>query len=612
MYNAVLLIMQERFEIVDIKYTAEKNIQILLGLLKAHGINKVIVSPGTTNVSFVASMQYDSFFEIYSAADERSAAYIACGIAEESGEPVVITCTGATASRNYVSGLTEAYYRKLPVLAVTATQMVGRVGQNIAQVIDRSAIQNDIAKISVDLPICHSKEDEWACNVYVNKAILELTRDGGGPVHINMETTYNNDFSIEVLPQVHPIYRIQYGDKFPDLPKGRIGVFVGAHSKWSEELTDAVNHFCEKYDAVVLCDQTSNYRGKYRILFSLATSQMEHWIPCNSFDLLIHIGDVSGAYPRFGSKAEWRINPDGEVRDTFGHLRYVFQMKEEFFFTHYAEDKISSSDSDNLLEWQTACEEVNALIPELPFSNIWLASKVAPKIPSQSIVHLGILNTLRSWNFFETPDDVFLYSNTGGFGIDGILSAAIGASLCHDDKLVYCIIGDLAFFYDMNSLGNRHVNNNLRILFINNGKGTEFRNYNHRCARFGEDADLFMAAGGHYGNKSDALVRHYAEDLGFDYFAIHNKDDSKQAIDYLIDPNTHTKPLIIEAFVDSNDENDALYTVYHLIVDEYNPDDGGRKIGALENGMRRVLKSAIGGKGLNIYRNIRYGKDRES
>lgn len=597
---------------MDIHYTAEKNIQILLGLLKAHGIKKIIVSPGTTNVSFVASMQYDPYFEIYSAADERSAAYIACGMAEESGEPVVITCTGATASRNYVSGLTEAYYRKLPVLAVTATQMVGRVGQNIAQVIDRSSIQNDIAKLSIDLPICHSKEDEWACNLYVNKAILELTRNGGGPVHINMETTYNNDFSVEDLPEINPIYRIQYSDKFPDIPEGRIGIFVGAHSKWSEDLTSAVNRFCEKYDAVVLCDQTSNYRGKNRVLFSLATSQMEHWVPCNNFDLIIHIGNVSGAYPRFGSKAEWRVNPDGEVRDTFGHLRYVFQMEEVFFFNYYDEINNSNVDRNNLSEWQNACEEVKALVPELPFSNIWLASQVAPKIPSESIVHLGILNTLRSWNFFETPDDVFVYSNTGGFGIDGILSAAIGASLCHEDKLIYCIIGDLAFFYDMNSLGNRHLKNNLRILFINNGKGTEFRNYNHRCARFGEDADLFMAAGGHYGNKSDTLVKHYAEDLGLDYFAIHDKNDSKRAIEYLTDPKRHQKSLIVEAFVDSDDENNALFTIYHLIVDRKNPDEKNRKIGALENGMRSVIKSAIGGKGLNIYRNIRYGKDRES
>lgn len=46
----------------------------------------------------------DSWFEMYSSVDERSAAYMACGMAAESGEVVVLSCTGATASRNYVSG----------------------------------------------------------------------------------------------------------------------------------------------------------------------------------------------------------------------------------------------------------------------------------------------------------------------------------------------------------------------------------------------------------------------------------------------------------------------------------------------------------------------------
>ena len=88
-------------------YTDEVNTQIVISLLKEHKIKKVIASPGTTNIRLVASMQQDDFFEMYSAADERSAAYIACGMAEESGEPVVLTCTGATASRNYIPGLTE-------------------------------------------------------------------------------------------------------------------------------------------------------------------------------------------------------------------------------------------------------------------------------------------------------------------------------------------------------------------------------------------------------------------------------------------------------------------------------------------------------------------------
>ena len=98
-------------------YSSERSIQLLISLLKQHNIKKIVASPGTTNLSFVASLQQDSWFEMYSSVDERSAAYIACGMAAELGEPVVLTCTGATASRNYISGLTEAYYRKLPVLA---------------------------------------------------------------------------------------------------------------------------------------------------------------------------------------------------------------------------------------------------------------------------------------------------------------------------------------------------------------------------------------------------------------------------------------------------------------------------------------------------------------
>ena len=103
-------------------YSTEKNIQILIALLKANGIRKVIASPGTTNMSLVGSLQNDPWFEIYSSVDERSAAYMACGMAAECGEPVMLSCTGATASRNYYPGMTEAFYRKLPVLAVTSHQ----------------------------------------------------------------------------------------------------------------------------------------------------------------------------------------------------------------------------------------------------------------------------------------------------------------------------------------------------------------------------------------------------------------------------------------------------------------------------------------------------------
>lgn len=131
---------------MDKYYTVERHTQILIALMKFHGVKKIVASPGTTNITLIGSLQNDPYFEIYSSVDERSAAYIACGLARESGEPVALSCTGATASRNYPSGLTEAFYSNLPILAITSTQHLGRVGQMMPQVLDRSIQMNDMIK----------------------------------------------------------------------------------------------------------------------------------------------------------------------------------------------------------------------------------------------------------------------------------------------------------------------------------------------------------------------------------------------------------------------------------------------------------------------------------
>ena len=142
------------------KYTVERHTQILIALLKEYGIRKIVISPGNTNVTFVVSVQNDPFFELYSCVDERSAAYMACGLASKCGEAVVLSCTGATASRNYFPGLTEAYYRKLPILAITSTQHEYKIGNNIAQVIDRSVAPNDTIRYSLSVDVTHSEEEE--------------------------------------------------------------------------------------------------------------------------------------------------------------------------------------------------------------------------------------------------------------------------------------------------------------------------------------------------------------------------------------------------------------------------------------------------------------------
>ena len=224
------------------KYTDNVNQQILISLLKAYGIKKVIASPGGTNPAFIASLQYDGNFEIYSCVDERSAAYMACGLCEEIGEPVIICCTGATASRNYMPALTEAYYRKLPILAITGTHGNDVTGHLNAQSIDRSQTPNDTVNYNISVGKIKDKDDEWLTIVNVNKALSELSRNGGGPVLINMHEATGAGFDTKELPCVRKIDRILLNDSLPEIScdLNSVAIFVGSH----KDFTKAETFFC--------------------------------------------------------------------------------------------------------------------------------------------------------------------------------------------------------------------------------------------------------------------------------------------------------------------------------------------------------------------------------
>jgi 2-succinyl-5-enolpyruvyl-6-hydroxy-3-cyclohexene-1-carboxylate synthase len=548
-------------------YTDEKNVLIIIALLKANRIRKVVASPGTTNMALVCSLQSDAYFQVFSSVDERSAAYMACGLAHESGEPVVISCTGATASRNYLSGLTEAYYRKLPVLAITSTQQIGKVGHHVPQVIDRSVKPNDTHRLSVELPVVKDEDDWWECEVKVNQAILELKRGGGGPVHINLPTRYSRAYETRALPDCRVMNRFVPSDDLPEL-KGRVGVFIGAHREFTPEETEALDRFCSSNNAVVFCDHTSCYRGQYRLLYSLVASQDQMDLSNDRPEVVIHIGEVSGDYANMTMVGQevWRVSEDGEIRDTFRKLRYVFEMEEKTFFERYTD--MSKAPADLYLkQCKDRLNEIQHGIPEVPFSNIWVAQRTAPKIPESAVIHFGILNSLRSWNFFELPPTVKSMSNVGGFGIDGGLSSLLGASLANPNRLYFGIIGDLAFFYDMNALGNRHAGNNLRIMVVNNGKGTEFRQYNHSASHFGDLADEFISAAGHFGNKSTSLIKHYAQDLGFKYIHASSKKEYDATCGEFLEHDSGGRGIVFEIFTNSDEESSALEMIRNIKKD---------------------------------------------
>lgn len=574
-------------------YTSERNHQIVLELLKHHGIKKIVTSPGGTNVTFVASVQSDPYFEVYSSADERSAAYIACGMAAESGETVVLSCTGATSARNYYPGLTEAFYRKLPILAITSTMPIERTGHNFPQMTDRTNIANDIAKLSVHIPVVKDQEDEWACTVRANQAMLELRHRENGPVHINLETTWA-PFDAQEIEPVNYIDRFFENDKIPEINKRRVAIFIGAHKKWDEDLTNAVDAFCEKYNAIVIGDHTSNYKGKYLLNSSLLATQLEYHSSVLDMDLMVHIGDISGAYFSVFPKEVWRVNVDGKICDTFKKLRYVFEMDELVFFEKYNElsEKMELEYYDS---WKTEHVRLLSKIPkELPFSNIYVAKELSTKLPKNSVLHLGILNSLRSWNLFDIDKSVITYSNTGGFGIDGCISSLIGAAIVAPEKLFFGVVGDLAFFYDLNSLGNRYVSNNIRIIVINNGIGQEFKNYGNGASQFEDETNPFIAAAGHYGNQSKTLVKGYAVALGFKYMSACDSKTLSEQIDEFCSRELSAKPILFEIFTNTTEETEALKIMRTLERPE-------------QNGVKKIVKAVVGEKGIQTVKRILKG-----
>ena len=584
-------------------YTDEKSAQTVIALLKAHGIRKIIANPGTTNIAIVGSVQNDPWFQVYSGIDERHSAYMAVGMAAESGEPVVLSCTGATASRNYMPALTEAYYRKLPILALTSMQNFDNVGQLSPQAIDRTAFPNDAVVKSFQFRAVTTERELEVLARQTNEAILELKRHGGGPVHINLEIGKSLTFNTERLGNPRKIERIEIADiaNAPKIKSGmKIAVFFGSGSvdgkSWEA--------FISSHNAVAFVDEGASYCGPNRIHASLLCSQKgiknnpkySNLVP----DLILDVGEVSGDYPVLGYLSGvapvWRVSSDGEVRDRFGRLEYVFEMPAERFVDNYQDDETYENKS-YLTLWEAAIADIGnaAQKVDLPFSNPWMAMTLSPRMPNDAVIHFGILNSLRAWNIFPVSDDkkIRTYSNVGGFGIDGALSTLIGSALSDMRTLHFGVVGDLAFFYDLNALGNRHIGNNLRILLVNNGCGTEFNMSFHPGSQFGGQTNDYIAAGRHFGDRSNVVVKAYVEALGFQYMSASSKEEFVTKFEMFVSKDL-SRPVVFECFTSSKDESDAYSMLYSL--DVYDTQSGvlPKIKGLVPNRIKNAAKVLLG------------------
>lgn len=584
-------------------YTTNKSILYLIALLKKFGVKKAVVSPGTTNLEFVSGLQYDGNFELYSSIDERSAAYMACGIASETNEPVIIACTESTASRDYFPGVTEAFYRKLPLIVITGVHSYSEIGHLQPQIIDRSISPKDVFKIKEQLPVIKDEEDEYATVLMINRALLELYHNGSGPIHIDLPCcNFNYNFSIQELPNVKKITRYDLSDTniLPNIPSGKIAIFIGSHLDFTEKENLIIDKFCEKYNAFVFHDHTSGYNGRYGINASLMAFQHFDFGLFGDIDLLIHIGESSGDGPTSSKlrsvKKVWRVSEDGAIRDTFKKLENVFEMKVFDFFWQYVNKQNDIKNNISLLNnFKNIDCDLREKITDLPLSNIFIASYTSSRLPENSIIHLGVSNTIRAWSLFNFPKSVKSRANVGCRGIDGIISSAMGASITKKSTTYFCIVGDLMFFYDLNAIGNRSIGNNLRILLINNNGGGVFKLSGAPGHEYfgDDDTNKYIAASGHFGNtNSSAVIKNYSENLGFLYLYAETKDQFIENSKLFLSEKSLQQSIVFEVKVTDNDERKAFDIIRNLKVDT-------------KKAAKDFTKRLIGEKATNFLRQLR-------
>lgn len=529
------------------------NIEMVVEILKLHNIKNLVISPGGTNIPIVKLVQDDEFFNCYSVVDERSAAYFAIGINLQKNEPVALICTSAQATRNYIPGLTEAYYKKIPLLAITMEKHPRFKYQGYMQAPDQTSLPNDSVKKSYELPFVRDINDIYHSRRLINEAILELTHNGSGPVQLCIPWL---DFKIsDINPSYKKIDRISI-DKMNniDFSNKKVLIAIGEHRPFSKEEKEALDYFCENTNSVVYTNHLSNFKNDFSIdgNLLLSTIKDEEFNKIKP-DILINIGGQTGDYPfylRF-SKTDytdvenWIITEDGNAMDTYDKLTKIYQGSETEFFKKVNKNKCNH---DYYELWKNQNDNLNNDI-EVPFSNVSIAQEIHKKIPNNSIIQFSILNSLRVWNLFELDKSIECYSNVGAFGIDGGMSTLIGQSIS-TDKLSFLIIGDLAFFYDMNSLGIRHIKNNLRILLVNNNGGIEFKLHGEQK----EFVDNYIAAANHYKNAEG-----WATTCGFKYLSAKNCEEFTTVSEEFL--NDSDKPIVLEVFVSDRDESEAYNSI---------------------------------------------------
>ena len=514
-------------------YSNKENVNILTSLLVAHGIRHAVVCPGSRNAPIVHNLSECPDITCYPVTDERSAGFYALGMSQVLNKPVAVCVTSGTALLNLAPAVAEASYQHIPLVVISADRPPQWIDQLDGQTLPQPDALGRFVRKAVSLPEPHHAEERWYCNRLVNETLIVSC----APVHINVPISEPLfDFTVAELPVERNISLIP-ADLSPH----------------------ALSHVCRVFmqaaRPMLVSGQPMNPLMDEAVML---VGDDERYVP----DFVLYTGGsiVSKRLKRFLRKAKetWVVNTTGEVTDTFLNVTHIVQgdgsvvADQVRFMTEQQPHPFVQLWDELLARLRRHTDSYEPAYSQMAAVKYFEAHKGSG--PLCGCCHYANSMAIRLANIYARQR---VYCNRGVNGIEGSLSTAAGFS-CMTDEKVFCVIGDLSFFYDSNALWNQNLRGNFRILLLNNGCGGIFNmlpGLDQSPAR-----DRFVAAEHHA--DAEGICRQNQ----MTYLRATNMEEMQQGIDTLLNIYSDT-PILLEVFTNPADDQAALQGYYQSVVD---------------------------------------------
>jgi 2-succinyl-5-enolpyruvyl-6-hydroxy-3-cyclohexene-1-carboxylate synthase len=516
--------------------TNKKSVQLLIDTVWRKGLTRIVISPGSRNAPLILGFSSHPKYTCYSVPDERAAGFIALGMAHQTNSPVALVCSSGSALLNYYPSIAEAFYRKIPLVVLSADRPERLIDQGDGQTIRQNNVFANHILFSSQLAEFPSSDIEIELNrkslyIALLKAIPSPT-EKGGPVHLNIpfeeplyetEQLQSEPFTDSGL--VKPTSNIDKSDikKVAQLWNSSRNIIILVGQKDVNPVLD--KHLIQlSKNAVILCETTSNISvpNSINCIDRLITPFNEEDRSKFKCDLLITLGDnivskrIKAILRKDKPQNHFHIEVTDMAPDTYQCLTQHLAGTENEFFENLI-PRIHIQDQEYVSYWSTINthrkEQQIEFVNSATFSDFKVMSYLNRHIPSASILHLANSTSVRYAQLFDWSQELTFHANRGTSGIDGIVSTAMGTAIT-TDKIVYLIVGDISFFYDTNAWWHRHVPSNLKVIVINNNGGGIFRLIDgpHSTGQLEN----------HFETHQKNSVKHIALGFGVDYFCATN------------------------------------------------------------------------------------------